>query len=94
VWQAGWLALCASAVLAVPVILAVPLLEPLGIAPDVAAQARPYLVIRAFGLMPLLLFVGVRAYLQALGRTRAQRRRCGRGGVSPGQCARSLMTRP
>lgn len=70
-WQGVWLALIVGGVLSVPVFAVVPLLEVAGIAPEVAAFTRPYLLIRALGMVPLLIFVGARSYLQSVGRTRS-----------------------
>ncbi len=69
-WQASWLAVFLSAALTAPVALAAPLLPHLGIGPQIAEHARPYLYARAAGLLPLMLFSAARGYLQALGRTR------------------------
>jgi len=69
-WQGVWLALAVSLVLAVPIALAPFLLVPFGIEPQVAEQARDYLWIRMVGLAPMLLFTGLRSYLQAQGITR------------------------
>lgn len=69
-WQASWLAVLLSTALTLPVALAAPLLPALGIGPEIALHARPYLYVRAAGLLPLLLFSAARTYLQALGHTR------------------------
>ena len=69
-WQGVWLSLAVAAVLSLPIALAPMLLVPVGIEPAVAEQASNYLWIRLPGLMPLLLFTGLRSYLQALGITR------------------------
>lgn len=70
-WQGMWLALLASIVLAVPIALMPLLLAPAGIAPDIAADARGFLLLRLPGLLPMLAFVGLRAYLQAAGTVRS-----------------------
>jgi MATE family multidrug resistance protein len=70
-WQASWLACGLSAALAVPFLLAPRALVPLGVGPAVAESAASYLLWRLPGLPFLLAFFGVRAYLQALGVTRA-----------------------
>jgi len=69
-WQGVWLALAVTLVLAVPIGFTPALLEPFGIEHGAAQEARTYLGIRLLGLYPLLLFMGVRAYLQAHGITR------------------------
>jgi MATE family multidrug resistance protein len=69
-WQGVWLALAASAALAVPLSLLPIALQPLGIEPAVASQAGRYLRLRLPGLPFLLVYFGLRAYLQASGRTR------------------------
>lgn len=66
-WQGTWLALLASVVLAVPVLLAELLVGLSGVEPEVAADARAFMLGRLPGLFPMLLFIGVRSYLQALG---------------------------
>ncbi len=69
-WQGIWLSLGLGALLMIPVAVAAPLFEPLGIAPAIAAQARPFALWRATGVIPLLAFVATRSHLQALGVTR------------------------
>ncbi len=69
-WQAGWLAVGLAAALAVPLALLPAVLEPLGIAPEVARQAARYLWWRLPGLPFLLFYFGARAYLQSLGLAR------------------------
>jgi MATE family multidrug resistance protein len=64
-WQGGWLALIVSAVLAVPLAFAPALIDVAGIEPEVARGGKQFLWARLPGLFPLLLFTGVRAYLQA-----------------------------
>jgi MATE family multidrug resistance protein len=70
-WQGTWLALAAGALLAVPCALVALALRPLGIDDAVATQASHFLWVRAPSLPALLLFVGMKSYLQSLGRTRA-----------------------
>lgn len=70
-WQGTWLALALGAVFAVPLALATLLLEPIGIAPDVAAQARGFLWGRLPGLPAMFFFFAARSYVQAAGRARA-----------------------
>ena len=69
-WQGAWLAVIVGLVLSAVAALTPGLLVPFGIDPAVAAQASSYLYVRLIGLVPMLLFVGVRSYLQALGITR------------------------
>lgn len=69
-WQGGWLALGASAALALPMALVPAALEPLGIDAAVAADAARFVWWRLPGLPFLLLFIVGRSYLQAYGRTR------------------------
>jgi multidrug resistance protein, MATE family len=69
-WQGVYTALLASLVLALPVLLAMRVLQPLGIPPDVAASARSFMVWRIPGLAPIFLFYAARSYLQAVGRAR------------------------
>ncbi|HEY0840985.1 MAG TPA: MATE family efflux transporter [Vulgatibacter sp.] len=69
-WQGVWLALAVTLALALPLAIAPSLLEPFGIEHAAAREARTYLNIRLLSLYPMLLFVGVRAYLQAHGITR------------------------
>jgi MATE family multidrug resistance protein len=66
-WQGVWLALLTSAVVIVPVAGIPFLLEPFGVAPDVAADARVYMWWRLPGVAGLLLFVTARSYLQGTG---------------------------
>jgi multidrug resistance protein, MATE family len=64
-WQGIWLALGVTVVLTIPLLFA-PMLLPLF---DVAEPLRPiaiqFLLVRSAGLAPLLLFLVIRAYLQA-----------------------------
>ncbi len=64
-WQGAWLALIVSAVLAVPLGFAPGLIDLAGIEPEVARGAKQFLWARLPGLFPLLLFIALRAYLQA-----------------------------
>ena len=57
--------------LALPIAALPLLLEPAGIEPVVARDARLFLWLRLPGLWPMLAFAGLRAYLQAAGRVRA-----------------------
>ncbi len=69
-WQAVYTAVGASLVLALPILAVLPLLQPLGIPPEVAKSAASFMVWRVPGLLPMLLFFAARAYLQAVGRAR------------------------
>lgn len=69
-WQGGWLALAVSGVLTIPMVLAPLILRPAGVQAELIAPATTYLLIRAIGLAPFLLFLVVRAYLQAHNITR------------------------
>lgn len=69
-WQGVWLAVIVGLVLSAVAGFTPALLVPFGIDPAVAAQASSYLYVRLFGLVPMLLFVGLRSYLQAVGVTR------------------------
>ena len=71
VWQGLWLSVAVAAILALP-IAALPLvLQPAGIEPVVAHDARLFLWLRIPGLWPLLAFAALRSYLQASHRLRA-----------------------
>lgn len=70
-WQGAWLALAIGTFLAVPLGFLPLLLEPLGIAPDVAAQASGYVLARLPGLPAFLFFFAARAYLQGVNAPRA-----------------------
>ena len=67
-WQGVWLAGLVSLALA-PVLLVAPwVLEPAGVEPELARQARVYLYWRLPMLPSLLLFVALRAWLQGVNR--------------------------
>jgi MATE family multidrug resistance protein len=64
-WQGVWLALGVTVLLTIPLLFA-PMLFPLfGVAPSLQTLAVQFLLVRTAGLAPLLLFLVVRAYLQA-----------------------------
>ncbi len=68
-WQGLFLAIFVSLGL-LPLLLLAPLiLEPFGIDREVAQAAGGYLVVRCTGLLPFLLFLGARSFLQAHKRT-------------------------
>jgi MATE family multidrug resistance protein len=65
IWQGLWLSGLVTLALALP-IAALPLvLEPAGIAPAIARDARLFLWFRLIGLWPMLGFAALRSYLQA-----------------------------
>lgn len=64
-WQGIWLALGATVVLSIP-LFCMPFVVPhFGMAKDVAPLTAVFILWRSLGLAPLLLFLVVRAYLQA-----------------------------
>jgi MATE family multidrug resistance protein len=67
-WQGGWLALLASAALAVPILLMPPVLLRAGLHEPTVREAIRCLLARLPGLLPMLLFAGLRSFLQAAGR--------------------------
>lgn len=70
IWQSLWLAVGATLVLT-PLIALSPLLLPsFHIDPEQANGARAFALWRLPGLLPTLLFIGLRSYLQAVGKTR------------------------
>lgn len=69
-WQGMWLAIGVGALLSI-VMFATPLLiNRLHIEPPIAAMANTYLVWRTPSIIPMLIFIVIRAYLQAEGTTR------------------------
>jgi MATE family multidrug resistance protein len=68
-WQGAWLAGAVSAALTVILVAGAHLLPLIG-APELADDARAFLLVRTTSLLPFLLFFAVRSYLQAYGRTR------------------------
>ena len=71
IWQGLWLSAAVTLALALP-IAAMPLvLQPAGIDPAVARDARLFLFLRLPGLWPMLAFAGLRSYLQSAHRLRA-----------------------
>src|SRR3954471_13663758 len=65
IWQGLWLSALVTLVLALPIAALPLLLEPSGIAPDIARDARLFLWLRLPGLWPMLAFAALRSYLQA-----------------------------
>ena len=70
-WQALRVAVLSSVVLAPATLVLAYLLEPLGIAPDVARACRDFVWWRLPGITAMLLFYAQRSYVQAVGATRA-----------------------
>ncbi|MDR0965023.1 MAG: MATE family efflux transporter [Myxococcales bacterium] len=70
-WQSVWLALIVGAVLTIPLLAISPFLHLFGIERAVAEMSCHYLLVRIIGLVPLLLFLGIRSYLQAKAKTAA-----------------------
>ena len=70
-WQGAWLSLLIGVLLAVPLGFVPLALGPLGIAPEVAAQASGHLVARLPSLPAFLFFFAARAYLQGSNAPRA-----------------------
>src|SRR3954468_13051265 len=71
IWQGLWLSALVTLALALPIAALPFLLEPSGIAPDVARDARLFLWLRLPGLWPMLAFAALRSYLQAREQLRA-----------------------
>lgn len=69
-WQGIWLGLAVSAGLTAVLLAAVAGIPLIGAEPALVAPAKTYLLIRAAGVVPFILFFVVRAYLQAHGVTR------------------------
>jgi len=70
-WQGAWLSLLIGVLLAVPLGFVPLALGPLGIAPEVAAQASGHLVARLPSLPAFLFFFAARSYLQGSNAPRA-----------------------
>jgi MATE family multidrug resistance protein len=68
--QGVYLSAMLSVVLTAVVLIVLPRLESLGIRPEIARQAVPYLRALLWSLLPLLLYATLRRYLQALGMVR------------------------
>lgn len=69
-WQGVWLALIVTAVLTIILLAGAAALPSFGVTPELVQPAQTYLVIRTIGVAPFLLFLVVRAYLQAHGKAR------------------------
>ena len=64
-WQGVWLALIVTIVLTIPLLCGPWIMRGIGVQRDLIPPATVYLFIRIVGLAPFLLFLVVRAYLQA-----------------------------
>src|SRR3954451_17783238 len=71
IWQGLWLSGLVTLALALPIAALPFLLQPVGIAPDIARDARLFLWLRLPGLWPMLAFAALRSYLQAREQLRA-----------------------
>ncbi|HEX7419800.1 MAG TPA: MATE family efflux transporter, partial [Thermoanaerobaculia bacterium] len=69
-WQGIWFALSVTAILTLPLLGAAFLMRHVGVAPEMIEPGIEYLLIRTAGLAPMLVFIVIRAYLQALSITR------------------------
>jgi len=69
-WQGVWLSLIVSAVLTLFLVAASFGIPYAGVKPELVAPATTFLLIRVIGLAPFLMFLAIRAYLQAHGVTR------------------------
>ncbi|HUP44277.1 MAG TPA: MATE family efflux transporter [Thermoanaerobaculia bacterium] len=64
-WQGVWLALIVTGILTIPMLFGPMIMRAVGVQGDLIPPATVYLFIRIAGLAPFLLFLVVRAYLQA-----------------------------
>jgi MATE family, multidrug efflux pump len=71
IWQGLWLSGLVTLALALPIAALPFVLEPSGIAPHLAHDARLFLWLRLPGLWPMLAFAALRSYLQAREQLRA-----------------------
>ena len=69
-WQGIWFALSMTAVLTLPLLGGAVLMRHVGVARELIGPGTEYLLIRTAGLAPMLVFLVIRAYLQALSITR------------------------
>jgi len=65
IWQGLWLSVLVTLALALPIAALPLILDPAGIAPEVARDARLFLWLRLPGLWPMLAFAALRSYLQS-----------------------------
>jgi multidrug resistance protein, MATE family len=70
-WQGVWLSVGVGAVANVLIALAPLFLPFFGIAEEIVEPTAIYLVIRSFSAIPVILFLALRSYLQAFGKTSA-----------------------
>ena len=71
IWQGLWMSLAVTLALAPPIAALPLILEPAGIEPAIARDARLFLWLRMPGLLPMFAFAALRSYQQAAQRTRA-----------------------
>lgn len=64
-WQGLWLSLIVAAALTVLLLLGALALPLIGAAPEIIGHARAFLLVRTASLLPFLMFLAIRAYLQA-----------------------------
>jgi MATE family multidrug resistance protein len=64
-WQGIWLAIGVTIVLTIPLVLSPMLLPLFGVESSLRPMAIQFVLVRAAGLGPMLLFIVIRAYLQA-----------------------------
>lgn len=69
-WQGLWLSIVVGGILAIPIAVLPLGLEAFGVAADISSEARGYVWVRLWSLVPLLVFAALRSYLQAHQRTR------------------------
>lgn len=64
-WQGLWLSLIVAAALTVLLLFGALALPLIGAAPEIIGHARAFLLVRTASLLPFLMFMAIRAYLQA-----------------------------
>lgn len=69
-WQGVWLAIIIGVALSIPLVFAPMVLSPFGVDETIIPAATSYTLIRTLALIPMLLFVVLRSYLQAQSITR------------------------
>lgn len=69
-WQGVWLAIIIGVALSIPLVFAPLILAPFGVDETIIPAATSYTLIRTLALIPMLLFVVLRSYLQAQSITR------------------------
>ena len=69
-WQGIWFALSVTAILTLPLLGGAFVMRHVGVSPEMIEPGIEYLLIRTAGLAPMLVFIVIRAYLQALSITR------------------------